>query len=156
MSGVEVPTRFLILLAALLFTSCGQAAREQRALPSGPPKVIVRMNNYRYEFDRAVPAGRVVFEFLNVGRVDHRPVLIPLPEDVPPIAEQVRGEDRQVATPFAGVPALEPGERGTFAVDLAPHGRYALICLARDADGTSHALQGMVAEFRTEAENGSL
>lgn len=142
-------TRFLTLLAAVLAGSCQQTASEQHALPPGPPRVVVTMEDYRYEFDRTVPAGRVVFEFLNVGLVKHRPVLIPLPEDVPPIEEQIRGEDRRVAAPFAGVPTLEPGERGTFAVDLAPDRRYALVCFERDADGTSHARQGMVSEFRT-------
>jgi hypothetical protein len=102
------------------------------------------------EYDHAIPAGRVVFRFVNVGEEKHRPSLLPLPEDVPPIGEQLRGSERRAAVPFAGIREVEPGESGTFAVDLSPGQRYALICFAIAPDGESHALKGMSSEFRAQ------
>jgi hypothetical protein len=114
------------------------------------------MDEYTFAYDAAIPAGRVVFRFVNSGQQQHRPALLPLADDVPPILEQVRGNNRRTAAPFAGTPDREPGEIGQFAVDLLPDQRYALICFARDPDGHSHAQQGMVSEFRTPsaASNG--
>lgn len=107
------------------------------------------MREYRFEYPPAVPSGRVVFRLVNAGRREHQPDLLPLGDDFPPIDEQVRGEQRRVVTPFAGVPPRGPGETGTFAVDLAPGQRYAFVCFAEDPDGRSHALEGMTSEFRT-------
>lgn len=136
-------------LSALLTLSCSPDAASEPPLPPTPPVVVVTMDEYRFSYDAHVPAGRVVFRFINKGHLQHRPSLLPLSDDVPPILDQVRGADRRSAAPFAGTPNREPGEIGTFAVDLVPDQRYAIICFARDPDGGSHAQQGMVAEFRT-------
>ncbi len=134
----------LVLMAA----SCQTAARSEAALPSGPPVLVVTLDEYRFDYAQPVPAGRVVFRLLNVGTVSHRPVLLPLDEDVPPIQEQLRGDQRRAASPFAQVLSRPPGSTGTFAVDLVAGQRYAWICFARDADGSPHALKGMASEFR--------
>jgi hypothetical protein len=108
------------------------------------------MDDYSFDYDQQVPSGRVVFRFVNDGDVAHQPDVVPLPDDLPPIDEQLRGDARAVVFPLAGVPARDPGETGTFAVDLAPGTRYAIICFARNEDGVSHALLGMSSEFRAE------
>lgn len=110
--------------------------------------IVVGMQDYRFEYDDSVPAGRVVFELPNLGAVSHRPVLLPLDEKVPPILEQLRGDQRLAVSPLAQVLTRPPGSAGTFAVDLVAGQRYAWICFARDADGSSHALKGMASEFR--------
>lgn len=148
-------TRFRSILCAALFAlSCGPDSSSAVALPPTPPVVAVVMDEYAFSYDAQIPAGRVVFRFINDGHLAHRPALLPLSDDVPPILEQVRGTDRRSAPPFAGTPTREPGAIGKFAVDLAPDQRYALICFARDPDGDSHAQQGMVSEFRTPRING--
>ncbi|MDP8927597.1 MAG: hypothetical protein M3O70_03220 [Actinomycetota bacterium] len=138
--------RFTVMLA-LLASAC-QPARTEPALPPGPPVVTVTLTEYRFEYDPNIPPGRVVFRFVNAGTVRHRPALIPLPESIPPIEEQLHGDQRVVTVPFAGIRGRDPGETGTFAVDLTADVRYALICFARDPNGESHALKGMASEFR--------
>jgi len=141
------------MAAALAAGACQGTVR--LALPPPPPAVVVTMQDvgrYRFEYDPVVPGGRVVFRVVNAGRLVHRLALVPLSEDFPPIDQQLHGSERQAITPFAGVPDRLPGETGTFAADLAPGHRYALICFVEDPDGVSHALKGMSSEFRT---NGS-
>ena len=136
-------------LTALALLGACQGSSDEPALPPSPAVVTVTMREYRFEIDRTVPRGRVVFRLVNGGRLRHQPDLIPLAEELPPIDEQVRGQRRAVITPFAGVAGRDPGEVGTFAVDLEPGQRYAFVCFARDPDdGQSHALQGMTSEFR--------
>jgi hypothetical protein len=152
--GLGLSARAVVVAASVvLATSCrADSPKAGPPLPKGPPVVVVTMREYRYEYPPVVPAGRVVFRFVNAGQSSHRPSLLPLPEDVPPIDVQLRGSERRVATPFAGVPTRKPGTQGTFAVDLVPGRRYALICFAKDADGQSHSLKGMSSEFRAGGE----
>ena len=146
----------LILCGALALIAtggCNTVAAPEAPLPEPPPVVIVTMDEYEFGFDDRIPAGHVVFRFVNEGVLEHRPALLTLPDDLPPINEQIRGSQRAVLSPFAGVPTRLPGETGTFAVDLAPGQRYAFICFARGPNDESHALKGMTAEFRTPAQD---
>lgn len=145
-SALGAAARAVIVLG-LLATSCGG---QQSRLPPLPHVVDVTMEEYRFKYEMNIPAGRVVFNVVNNGRVAHRLSLLPLDEDVPPIDVQLKGSERRIIEPFAGVPTLEPGERGTFAVDLVPGVRYAMVCfLVDEFDDTSHAIKGMNSEFRT-------
>lgn len=135
----------------MLLASCQDSRTVDAALPPGPPTVVVDMDEYHFQYDPAIPGGRVVFRFVNVGRLAHRPSLLPLSEEIAPIDEQVRGEKRAVVTPFVGVPPTEPGEAASFAVDLNPGQRYALVCFANGPDGEAHRLKGMTSEFRAGA-----
>lgn len=137
--------------AVALFAGCQKPERPdfEVSLPPAPAVVAVRMLDDVFEFDRTVAAGRTVFQVRNDGKKVHRLALLPLADDLPPIREQLTGPVRQAVAPFAGVRNRVPGATGSFAVDLLPGQRYALLCFVRDPDGTSHALKGMAAEFRT-------
>lgn len=117
--------------------------------PAPAPVVHVTMRDHRFELDRLVPAGRVVFRVQNAGPSRHHLTLVPLPPDVPPIADQLRGTNRRLVKPFAGIYDRDAGDSGTFAVDLAPDTRYALICAVVGDDGQPHWRRGMATEFRT-------
>lgn len=106
------------------------------------------MVEHRFEFDTPIPAGRVVFQILNAGQSVHNLVMIALPEDLPSIDEQLRGSQRRLVEPYAGIYDRPPGDTGTFAVDLVAGQRYALICTLVAQDGESHYLKGMATEFR--------
>ncbi len=123
--------------------------RQAATLPTSPPVISINVYDHGFKYDKQIPPGRVVFRFLSTGEVDHSPALIPLAEDVPPINEQLHGSVRRTVAPFAGIPTLRPGEQGTFAVDLAPGHRYALVDFAQGPDGRILALQGGSSEFRT-------
>ena len=93
------------------------------------------MTEYQFAYDH-LSKGRVVFQVVNDGQTVHRMSLVPLPEDLPPIQQQLHGDERRALNTLAAV-----------AVDLLP-GRYAFICFLTDPDGQSHALKGMANEFR--------
>ena len=133
-----------VVATGLLTGAC--AARPGAPLPAPAHALEIGMQEYRFDYG-SVPAGRVVFRVSNHGRRYHRLSLIPLPPDLPPLVEQLRGKERRVLSTLAAVPDIRPGGEGTFAVDLSP-GRYGLVCFIVERDGTSHALEGMASEFR--------
>jgi len=139
----------MAVVVAAVIGGCG----ERDPHPIGvPPIVVVTMRDVgggRLDYNHVVPGGRVVFKVVNAGRSVHRLALFPLPEDFPPIAEQLKGTERRPITPFAGVPDHLPGETASFAVDLEAGHRYALVDFSEDAEGVSQALKGMTSEFRT-------
>lgn len=75
-----------------------------------------------------MPAGRVVFRMVNSGQSAHNLILIPVPEDLPPIEEQIRGSRRRLVEPYGGIYDRLPGDTGMFAVNLLPGQRYAILC----------------------------
>lgn len=142
---------FAGLLGAMAISGCASVSPTAAVRPSAPaaaPVVEVTMVDYGFEFDTPVPAGRVVFQITNAGRSDHNLVMIALPEDVPSIDEQLRGSQRRLVEPYAGIYERPPGDTGTFAVDLVAGQRYALICTLVAEDGEPHYLKGMATEFR--------
>lgn len=106
------------------------------------------MTEYSFNYDPAIGAGRVLFRVRNTGSVVHSLRMLPLTDDIPPIDRQIRGSRRLAVRPFAGFAALGPGAQTTFAVDLAPDTRYALLCFRTEGEGTAHLLRGMASEFR--------
>lgn len=104
------------------------------------------MSEYRFDYDHAIPRGRAVFRVRNEGHEDHEIVVAMVPPELPPIAEQLKGQERRFITGLATLPVRRPGETNTFALDLAP-GRYAFLCFVRGQDGTAHARKGMSSEF---------
>lgn len=145
-------TRPVVILAFLIALAACSPDSSPRSAPPPPPAapvVVVTMTDHRFDYDEPVPAGRVVFRVVNEGTVRHHLTMVPLAEDLPPIAEQLAGKERRLVKPFAGIYDREPGDSGTFAVDLAPGRRYALICSVVDENGEPHWRKGMVAEFRT-------
>lgn len=144
-------TSVLALGAAVMATSCQGSPARAAPLPAPPAVVDVTMSEYRFEYPPVVPSGRVVFRVRNAGQVEHQLELLHLSEEFPPIDVQVRGSERRVVTPLAGVRNRRPGASGTFAVDLVPGRRYAIVCFVRDSDGEVHAVKGMNSEFRPSA-----
>ncbi|HUP70497.1 MAG TPA: hypothetical protein VM142_11890 [Acidimicrobiales bacterium] len=136
-----------VLGAILLLAATASCQKTARSLPPGPAKVSVAMSENRFAYQPPRSTGRVVFEARNEGHVDHELVLVIVPEDLPPLDEQLRSGTRRVIATLASVPRRQPGRRGTFAVDLEP-GRYGIICFVQDADGVQHAQKGMSSEFR--------
>jgi len=119
--------------------------------------IELRMREYRYEPTPAagtIPAGRVNFQFRNVGDQGHQPALLVLPDDVPPILEQLKGENRRNASMLAGNSGVSPGVTGALAVDLKANQRYAFVCLVKTNDGKDHSRLGMAWEFRATAPPG--
>lgn len=136
-----------LLTGLVVVASSVVSCRRQEDLP--PPPVIVRvnMNEFGFHYDRKIPAGRVLFQVRNTGRLKHELVLLRLPDDFPPIDVQLHSKQRRPVPTLALLPARSPGQIGTFAADLTP-GRYAMLCgVLDDPDPVPHALKGMNSEF---------
>lgn len=139
-------------LAVVVVAACTASSSPARPpLPPGPAQVDVAMREYAFDYNKAIPAGRVVFRAHNAGRLQHYLTLVPLPEDMPPINEQLHGTTRRNLDDFAGITTRLPGGRSSFAVDLVAGHRYALLCFIQDPDGVNHAFKGMNSEFRVGA-----
>ncbi|HWC27076.1 MAG TPA: hypothetical protein VG474_10885, partial [Solirubrobacteraceae bacterium] len=74
---------------ALAAASCGGSP--EPPLPPSASTMRVDMEEYRFVFRAPAAPGRVVLRARNTGRQEHELVLLPLPEDFPPIAEQLKG-----------------------------------------------------------------
>lgn len=152
----RLPTRLLALtLLVGSVTSCNPGSEPDATLPRSPPVVVVTMREYRFDYERPIPAGRVVFRVPNRGRLLHRLTLLPIAEGLPPIDEQLRDNKASVASPFAGTRPQPSGSSGAFAVDLVANTRYAMLCFVVDRAGEPHALKGMNSEFRAGAVPGT-
>lgn len=140
--------RISLLALSVAMTSAACDRPEQVALPAGPQVVEVEMTDFAFRYDVSIASGRVLFRVANRGKSHHNLSLIPLSDDIPPIDQQLRGTERRAITPLATIKARPPGTRTSFAAELAPGVRYAMVCFVDDAHG-SHALRGMSSEFRT-------
>lgn len=134
-------------LITCVVASCGGSA-SGAPLPPPPAVVDVRMTEYRFEYPQIVPSGRVVFHVTNAGKELHDLVMVPLPDEDPPITAMLADNIRQVLTPYAGIRDQLHGAGATFAVDLVAGRRYAMLCVLADAQGRSHSALGMASEFR--------
>lgn len=138
-----------LLALAVGVSSCQTSPRNSLPLPASPPVIDVTIRDDRIESGPLVPAGRVVFRVYNGGSTKHQLKMLPLDEDFPPIQVQLRGSERRVVSPFAGVPAIDPGSGSVFAVDVVPDTRYALFCLLPGRDGVPYGAKGVSIEFRS-------
>lgn len=147
--GVPVAAAAILMLA-----SCSSGPTRPAALPA-PPLVELEMREYRYQSSRAaadMPAGRVNFRFRNVGDQGHQPTLLVLPDDVPPIEEQLKGTSRRNVPTLASNSGVSAGVTGALAVDLIAGQRYAFVCFVKNNDGKEHSQLGMAWEFRAGGE----
>ena len=138
--------RAVVLAAALATGACQPGL----PLPGAPSRVPVEMRDFSFELPASVPAGRVVFEVVNEGARRHEIVVVPLPEDFPPLLEQLRSRSRRALETLYILPVQDPGARAAFALDLDP-GRFGLVCFLGARRGRPHALRGMAAELRVTA-----
>ncbi|MGH2773519.1 MAG: hypothetical protein ACRDIU_10355 [Actinomycetota bacterium] len=135
-----------VLAAGLVLSSSACAGAPRGPLP-GPAVVDVRLSEYRIDFNpKLVKRGRVLFKARNTGKLKHQLVLVVLPQDTPPIVQQLNSPERRGVTQVASFPPKASGASGAFAVDIEAN-RYALICFVVDPDGKQHGAKGMATEF---------
>ncbi len=154
-SGVPGRHRRRALLGALcavavvgVLMARWDSPRRGASLPPKPQVVDVSMRDYRFAFNAPTAPGRAVFRVRNDGKKDHQLGIYPLPDDMPPIDAQLHGSERRTVTAVADLPIRHPGQSQTFALDLEPGQRYALLCFLPTDDDSNHAYKGMNAEFR--------
>lgn len=143
-----------LMAAAVMAAGCTALAGStdessgEGSWPPSVPQIDITLQDDAIEVDRPVPGGRVVFRVHNAGSDRHRVTLMPLPEDLPPLDEQLAGDERRGVRPMGATNTRPPGQGTAFAVDLEQGRRYGLVCFERTDDGTVHARTGENAEFR--------
>lgn len=137
----------LVAVMAGVATSCAFFRAHGPPLPPQPQMVHVTMDEFNFLYSPPTSPGRVLFTVGNVGQDSHEMVIVSLPEDFPPLNEQLQSDTRRPVETIAVLPERLPGGTGQIAVDLAP-GRYGMICFVRDPSGKTHAAMGMSSEFR--------
>jgi hypothetical protein len=138
----------LAVLLAMVVGACRRQSSWDERLAAGPRVVEVGMREYSFEYVAPPAGGRVVFRADNRGTLPHELVIVNIPEDVPSLAEQIKGTERRVVATLVSLPTRPPSMTGTFAVDLERGGRYGMICFVQDPDGIQHGVKGMNSEFR--------
>lgn len=135
-------------VALVVLTGCTASSRHTPPLPPRPQVVAISMREYRFVFNAKIHSGETLFRIQNEGTINHVLAMFEIPEDFPPLDEQLHGDERRSITPVVELPARRPGGTQSFVFDLKAGQRYGLICFLRDPDGESHARKGMNAEFR--------
>ncbi len=139
-------TAAALLVGVVLAASCGGSAE---SFPRPVPTVDVALREYGFDYKADFQSGRTVIRVRNSGTLQHQLVLISIPEELPPLDQQLRGTERQVVPTIVSLRPGDPGTTRTFAVDLDP-GRYGFVCFVEDPDGVQHAHKGMNSEFRVD------
>lgn len=131
---------------------------------AGPEaSLVIRLMDFSFGLDSAVPAGRHTIRVENVGMEPHDLVMMKLApgttvEDLVNALnpERARRADQaakppppmeSLATGAGGIAAIAPGMESFFEANLSP-GEYVLVCMATAPDGRSHIEHGMTKQFR--------
>lgn len=146
----------IVLGPAILAGACSsESATPARPAPPDPPAVeAYTLTEFGFAGATRIAPGRVVIRLVNEGDQVHQPALVAVPDDVPPIVEQLRGTVRRNVDPVGGVNGARPGATSSFAVDLEPGRRYAFVCYAETEDPQTkepvrHANMGMALDVFT-------
>lgn len=141
--GLRNLARVAVAAALLSLSGC----RNDAPNPPKPENLTVSMTEYSFGHRSNVRPGRVVVRVSNRGNFGHEMTFLHLPPDFQGTLDaQLRSPIRRALPTIMVLPAVAPGERSVFALDLVP-GRYAMFCGLRDPDGVQHFLKGMSSEL---------
>jgi len=141
----------VVVVTAIAAATTFAVVSKDDPLFAGPEVVNVTMRDNQYVYRQPTRSGRVVFRVRNDDSVEHRIGIYLLPNDMPPIDEQLSGKERRSVDKLADPLPREPGEFESFAIDLVPGQRYALLCFLAAGGNKTYAELGMNSEFRTPA-----
>jgi hypothetical protein len=114
------------------------------------PDVILTLNDYSFDFDKPVTAGKRTIRIENAAPQSHEAVLVQIApgktvNDVLRWLEKPQGPPP--GKPIGGATGFAQGEVNLITFDFTP-GNYGLICFVPDAkDGKPHFVHGMTKEF---------
>ncbi len=131
-----------IFAMTALASACGGGGDE-----AAGTVVNVTMEEWTFKLDKSeVPAGLVTFKVTNKGQLEHELMVYPPQKDMRRMLEELKEAARRGEEAHAEVEGLvrsvegeeelelEPGESGTFTVNLSP-GTYELGCLVTQTAG---------------------
>lgn len=123
------------------------------AAPLPRPEIILTLNDYSFDFDKPVTAGKHTIRLENAAQQSHEAVLVQIAPgktvmDVLKWLEKPEGTPP--GKPIGGTTGFAQGEVNMITYDFAP-GNYGLICFVPDSkDGKPHFVHGMVKEFTVQ------
>jgi hypothetical protein len=120
--------------------------------PAQLPKadVVLTLEDYRFDFDKPIKAGRQTIRVENAAPQSHEAVLVQLAPGKSVhdfLAWIAKPEGAPPGKPIGGVTGFAQGEVNLITYDFTA-GKYGLICFVPDAkDGKPHLEHGMIKEF---------
>jgi uncharacterized cupredoxin-like copper-binding protein len=112
--------------------------------------IVLTLNDYSFDFDKPVKAGRRTIRVENAAQQSHEAVLIQLAPGKnvhEMLAWLEKPEGPPPGKPIGGTTGIAQGEVNLITYDFTA-GNYGLICFVPDAkDGKPHIAHGMVKEF---------
>jgi hypothetical protein len=149
LGGVGAPTRFSLVREAEAWLIDG---REFIAgdVPEGTTAVDLAMSEFAFDFDEnEITGGNIAFNVENSGAEPHQVVIARVSEDLD-LEQAVRSEEEEPpgVEELGFVGDFEPGTESTVLLaEELQAGRYAIVCFVEAADGETHAVKGMFADF---------
>ena len=131
-----------VLAAGVLVAGCGDDGGS--TAPSKPPSDTVSVKATEMKFDLTTaraPAGRVTFNVVNTGAVEHEMVVVRTDTPAGDLPEKDGKRDVTGAIGAIRAPQLQPGASASLTRTMKP-GHYALVCAL-----PGHYEAGMFADF---------
>lgn len=139
------------MIARAGFAVAALLALTGAATPSAPPVLTIIATDFAFTMpggaNSSVPAGPVTVRLVNKGKELHMMGIVELGDTTASAFIQKLSHQRFYGTEVGGVNGVAPGDTGTATVILKP-GNAAVVCYIISADGTMHALKGMITPFR--------
>lgn len=131
-----------------LVATAGSGFLSAPLLAQTPRPVTIVGLDYAFQGRDTIPAGPVIFSFVNQGAVRHEMVIYIVNEgrSLADYLKATSGQERQGLGRPVGLVIAEPGEPALarMVVNLAKGQRYVLLCNLRDApDKPPHNILGM-------------
>ena len=118
--------------------------------PMPAVELVMTLNDYTFELDRPITAGRHVIRVANVASQAHELVIVRLQPGRTAgdfVNWVVTREGEAPGTLIGGVTGLAHGVSNVITLDFEP-GEYAFLCFVPDAgDGQPHVAHGMMKQF---------
>jgi hypothetical protein len=108
-------------------------------------QVAVTAKDFEFVFDPPTAPGRTSFVMTNEGEQAHFLAVAKLKDGVT-LDQALQDEEGTTIEKEWSTRIASAGDDETVTLDLEP-GHYAVVCFLPDADGTPHAMKGMVGEF---------
>jgi uncharacterized cupredoxin-like copper-binding protein len=121
-----------------------------KAAPLPKADLVLTLNDYSFDFDKPLTAGKHTIRVENAAAQSHEVVLVQIAPGKT-VADVLKWLEKQEGPPpgkpLGGTTGFAQGEVNLITHDFTP-GEYGLICFIPDAkDGKPHFMHGMVKQF---------
>lgn len=128
------------------------AAQEATPAAAAYPEVVITATEYAFDVQPTIDGGWTTLTLDNQGAEEHQAFLLQPTGDatIDDVLAALETPDfgafQEVSTAKGGLPNVDPGQRASVVMNLAP-GEYVIVCAVPDENGTPHYVLGMHAQI---------